>query len=416
MTDAETTRTPEPAGISPWRLVIGLGLVSLFADVAADGGQSLFGPLLGSLGASALVIGLVSGGSQAVSLLLRLVSGPMSDRGGNHWKWTISGYAISSVCIPLLFITPLLGSLGLAVAASLILVERAGKAVRTPSKTAILADAAGLVGSGRGFGVHKALDLTGAFSGPLLVAAVLATTGSMGWAFASLAVPGVVTMLLLFWLRARVPDPRGYARAQAGPAISADPQPSGGLPREFFIYAAAVGLTSGGLVSYGVISFHLASKSMVPLPWIPIVYSFAMACAAVAALANGWAYDRWGANVLLVLPLLVACVPWLALDSSLTWVLVGMASWGFATGLQDSTVKALVARLVEASRRASAYGVFAAIQGGAALAGGAVVGLLYDTRRSLLVGVVAASQVVALVLLWRVTRRAARSGAPAASN
>lgn len=400
-------------GLSPWRLVVGLGVVSLFADVAADGGQSLMGPLLGGLGASALVIGLVSGGAQAVSLLLRLVSGPMSDRAGHHWRWTMSGYAVSSVCLPLLFVAPLVGAVGLPLAVSLILLERAGKAVRTPAKTAILADAAAVVGSGRGFGVHKALDLTGAFSGPLLVAGVLGITGSLSWAFASLVVPGVLTMLLLVWLRARVPDPRAYARTPAGTALPADSQSGSRLPGEFFVFAAAVGLTSAGLVSYGVISYHLASRSLVPLAWIPVVYAFAMACAAVAALSNGWAYDRWGAKVLLVLPALVALVPWLTLDGSLNWVLVGMASWGFATGLQDSTVKALVADLVAASRRASAYGVFAAIQGGAALAGGAVFGALYEAHHLLLVAVIAGSQVVAVALLWRVTGRSRGTRVPA---
>ncbi len=413
MTDPATTSPPGAVpGLSPWRLVVGLGVVSLFADVAADGGQSLVGPLLGGLGASALVIGLVSGGAQAVSLLLRLVSGPMSDRAGHHWRWTMSGYAVSSVCLPLLCVAPLVGAVGLPLAVSLILLERAGKAVRTPAKTAILADAAAVVGSGRGFGVHKAFDLTGAFSGPLLVAGVLGITGSLSWAFASLVVPGVLTMLLLVWLRARVPDPRAYARTPAGTALPAESQSQSSLPGEFFVFAAAVGLTSAGLVSNGVISYHLASRSLVPLAWIPVVYAFAMACAAVAALSNGWAYERWGAKVLLVLPALVALVPWLTLDGSLNRVLVGMASWGFATGLQDSTVKALVADMVAASRRASAYGVFAAIQGGAALAGGAVVGALYGTH-GILVAVIAGSQVVAVALLWRVTGQSRGTRAPA---
>ena len=69
-----------------------------------------------------------------------------------------------------------LGAAGLVAAAVLILLERAGKAVRSPSKSALLAHAAKAVGRGTGFGVHKALDQTGAFAGPLLVAAVVAVS------------------------------------------------------------------------------------------------------------------------------------------------------------------------------------------------------------------------------------------------
>ncbi|NTW41800.1 MAG: MFS transporter, partial [Cellulomonadaceae bacterium] len=147
--------------MSPWRMVVGLGFVSLAADMVADGGKSIFGPFLGSLGASALTIGLVMGAAEAVSLILRLVAGPLADRSGNHWSWTITGYGVTAVCIPLLAVAPALGGAGLVVAATLILVERAGKAVRSPSKSALLAHAAGAVGRGRGFAVHKTLDLIG---------------------------------------------------------------------------------------------------------------------------------------------------------------------------------------------------------------------------------------------------------------
>jgi MFS family permease len=390
-------------------MVIGLGLVSLAADMVADGGKSLFGPLLGSLGASALVIGLTTGSAEAMSLVLRLVSGPLADRTGNHWSWTIGGYALTAVCIPLLAVAPFVGAAGLALAVALILAERAGKAFRSPSKTALLAHATGAIGRGRGFGVHKALDLIGAFSGPLLVAALVAATGAMWPGFLVLVVPGVLTMALLFWLRFRVPDPSVYDPAAAAPPDQATSRAAlwarslgRDLPRAFFEYAAAVGLTTGGLVSYGIISFHFVRTGLFPLATIPIVFAGAMGAAFVAALVNGWLYDRVGARVLLALPLLVAAVPPLALAGSLALALVGMACWGFAGGLQDSTIKALVADLVPAPRRATAYGVFAAIQGLAAMAGGVAAGALYESSLTTLTIVVAVGQVFATILMVHV--------------
>lgn len=140
-----------------------------------------------------------------------------------------------------------------------------------------------------------------------------------------------------------------------------------------------------------------------------------MAAEALAALATGWAYDRVQGRVLLVLPFLVAAVPPLAFTGSVVAVLVGVLLWGAATGVQDSTVKALVADLVPAATRASAYGVFAAVQGGAAVLGGVLAGSLYERSLPGLVGVVAATQAAALVLLVVTLRHVRRTRTPAST-
>ena len=408
--------------LSPWRMVIGLGFVSLAADMVADGGKSILGPLLGSLGASGLVIGVVMGAAEAVSLVLRVVAGPLADRSGKHWNWTVVGYGLTVVCVPLLAVAPAMGAAGLAVAISLVLLERVGKAVRSPSKTALLAHAAGAVGRGRGFGVHKTLDLIGAMTGPLLVAAVITATGAMPPALLALVIPGVVTMALLAWLRRRVPDPSVYDGAPAADAprpvalSTVAPTPRGwraavvgaDLPREFFLFAVASALVTAGLVSYGLSSYHLVRAGLVPLAAAPVVFAGAMGVAAVAALGTGTVYDRRGPAVLVTLPLLVAAVPPLVLTGGLGWALVGMAGWGAAVGTLDATVKALVADLVPPPRRASAYGVFAAVQGVAALAGGVVIGALYEVSILWLSAFVAACQLGALALLLVVLSRRRR--------
>lgn len=401
--------------LSPWQMVTGLGLVSLFADMAADGGKALYGPLLGSLGSSALVVGLVMGLSEATSLILRLATGSLADRKGNHWGWTIAGYGLTAVCIPLLAVSPFLGAAGVAVASSLIIIERVGKAFRSPSKTALLAHAAKAVGRGKGFGVHKMLDMIGAVSGPLLVAAILAAQKRIWLALVVLALPGLITMLILFTLRAKVPDPSIYSGEEAKSlskvqGMSFWEQVIGrDLPGQFFVYALAVGLCTGGLVSFGIVGYHLETSGLVPLALIPLVFAAAMGVGSLAAFLNGFAYDRVGSRVLWILPFLVALVPVLALSDSTSLALVGMALWGFATGLQDSTIKAVVADLVPQDRLASAYGVFAAVQGLAALAGGVLAGWLYDSSRTALIAVVSLAQVVALVLFVMTSRRTART-------
>ncbi|WP_299928611.1 MFS transporter [uncultured Nocardioides sp.] len=407
------------AAPTAWRVVWWFGFVSLAADMVYEGARSVYGPVLAALGASAVVVGLVTGAGEAVALVLRLAFGPLADRTGRYWSLTILGYGLTAVCVPLLALAPRLGAAGLAFASTMILLERLGKAIRSPSKSALLAHVASAVGRGRGFGVHKALDQVGAFAGPLVVAGVVAVA-SLWWGLAVLAVPGAVAMLLLLTLRRRVPDPSVYDDTLP-PAAPEHPAPrrgwwaevvGAGLPREFFRYAVAASLTTGALVTFGIIGYHLTVDGLLPVAAVPVVYAAAMAVEAVAALAVGSVFDHAGPRVLLLVPVLVALVPALALGPTLVAVLAGVIAWGVAQGVQDSTVKAVVADLVEAPRRATAYGVFAGIQGLFAIVGGVTAGWLYDCSLPALVAVVALTQLVALVLLAHTFRRSRAAGAP----
>ncbi|QIG40941.1 MFS transporter [Microbacterium sp. 4R-513] len=435
-----TARVPRTPALRPWSMVVGLGFVSLLIDMVADGSAAVSGAMLEELGATALLVGLVTGGAEALALLLRLATGPWADRTGAYWTFTILGYALTAVSVPLLFFTPMLGAAGLAVASALLLIERTGKAIRAPAKTVLLADAAGAVGRGKGFGVHKTLDQIGAFAGPLVVAGVAAIAGSLWPAFLVLIIPGAAAMVLLFWLRAKVPDPslyrteRGEAEASVAaeapaamgpespaasesPAVStavdtrADDGPSREASRTFLMFSFFAGLTEFGLLSFGVISFHLAAAELVTVSAVPLVYAVGMAAAAVAAILTGWLYDRWGAAVLLSVPVITVFVPGLVLGPTVVMVLAGVVLWGAASGVQDSTVKALVADLVPGGKRGSAYGSFAVFQGVGALAGAVVAGALYDSI-PVLIAIVAVLQVAALILLVVVLRRRARLSRP----
>ena len=445
-----------------WGPVVGFGLVSLATDMVSDGARPLGGPLLAQLGASALFVGLVTGAAEAASQGLRVVFGPWADRTGKYWNFTMTGYALTVVCVPLLALTPLAGSAGLALAAVLIIGDRVGKAVRSPAKTVLLAAVATPVGRGRGFAVHKSLDLAGALLGPLLVSAVLVATGSLPAAFAVLVIPAVAALAILVWLRRRIRDPGAdTAASDAGPvgfpppgaavpdavpgsapsAAASDAAP-GSVPNSvvqdaapgsvpaggttagrppsvfsgvFILLAAAAFLWSAGLVAFGVISYHLTASVAVPVAVVPLLYAAAMGAAAVGALASGVLYDRAGAAVLLALPVLIAGVPVLALAPSAGLVLAGVLIWGAATGIQDSTVKALIADLVPQPRQGTAYGVFAAFEGAGALVGGALYGALYGARPALIMAV-AALQAAALVLLLMTLRRARPSAAHGPAN
>ncbi|WP_327691798.1 MFS transporter [Streptomyces sp. NBC_00461] len=382
-----------PTRMRPWRFVVWFGTVSLLADFVYEGARSITGPLLASLGASALVVGVVTGAGEAAALGLRLVSGPLADRTRRFWGLAIAGYALTVISVPLLGVVGALWA-----ACALVIAERVGKAVRSPAKDTLLSHATAVTGRGRGFAVHEAMDQVGALIGPLVVAGMLALTGGdYGPALGVLAAPGVAVLGLLVWLRARVPDPEAYEREATPPANA--PAPDGRLPRAFWTYATFTAATTAGFTTFGLLSYHLVQRHLMTTAWVPVLYAAAMAVDALAALATGWLYDRVGPRVLVALPVLTAAVPMLAFTNTVAVAVVGSLVWGAAMGIQESTLRATVADLVPSGRRATAYGIFAGVVGAASLVGGAVTGALYGVSIPALIGVVVTAQVLALVLL-----------------
>lgn len=356
----------------------------------------------------------MTGAGEAAGLLLRLITGPAADRTGRYWGWTIGGYALTVIAVPALALP-----VGLAGACLLVIAERVGKATRSPAKDTLLSNAGTSMGRGTAFAVHEAMDQTGAFAGPLLVAAMIAWHG-YGAAFAVLAIPGIAVLAVLAWLARRVPDPRVYEPA-ATPAADADPSasPSTGmksglrdLPAAFWRYAAFSAVTMAGFGTFGLIGFHLVDRGLLEPAAVPLVYALAMATDAVAALAVGRLFDRYGLRVLAALPVLAAAGTALAFTATLPAVLTGAALWGAAMGVQESTMRAEVADLVAPARRATAYGIFAASYGLAWLAGGALLGALYGHTPSALAPTVVAIQALALMTLWWVARANGRHQPP----
>jgi MFS family permease len=337
---------------------------------------------------------VVTGVGEAAGLAGRLVSGPLTDRWGHPWRWTVVGYAVTVLAVPALALAT-----ALWLAAALFLVERVGKAVRSPAKDALLAHASTTIGRGRAFAVHEVLDQVGAFAGPLLVAAALTATGGFQAGFAALAVPGAAVLGLLAWLVRRVPDPARYERPEGATT------PDGArLPAVFWRYAAFSALTMTGFATFGLLGYHLAATGLVSVGAVPVVYAAAMIADALAAAATGYAYDRWGVPVLATLPLLAAAVPALGFAAAPQAAIAGALVWGTALGAQESTLRAVIADLVPAGRRASAYGVFAAGYGVAWAAGAIVIGALYEWSYVATVGFVAAAQAAALAVLATVRR------------
>ena len=90
------------APAAAWKFIILLGVVSLFSDMTYEGARSISGPFLGTLKASALVVGVVAGLGEFLGYALRLGSGYLADRLGRYWLITFAGYALNLLAVPLL--------------------------------------------------------------------------------------------------------------------------------------------------------------------------------------------------------------------------------------------------------------------------------------------------------------------------
>lgn len=381
-----------PQRLSAWRFVTTFGVISMLADIVYEGARSITGPLLASLGASALVVGVVTGISENRGASTASGVRPLTDRTRKFWAWTISGYALTVVTVPFLGVSSVLW-----IAATLVIAERVGKAVRSPAKDTLLSHATAVTGRGKGFAVHEAMDQIGAITGPLLVAGMLALTHvNYLPTFAILALPGGATLLLLFWLRRRVPHPERYEHDDYIRGAADRPHKLS-LPLSFWLYSGFTAITMIGFATFGVLSFHMVQRGVLPVPAVPIVYAAAMAADAVAALLSGWAYDRVGPKSLAALPIVGATVPMLAFTDSLPGIVLDALLWGATVGIQESTLRAVVADLVPPPRRATAYGVYAAVLGTATAIGGALTGYLYGVSIPMLIAVVGVIQLVALI-------------------
>src|SRR6478609_2133823 len=400
----DSNESTQNATLRPWTFVFTFGLVSLFADMVYEGARSIIGPYLATLGASATLVGLVACAGELIGYGLRLGSAYFVTRSRHYWTWTIAGYALTVLSVPLI------GASGGLIGAMLLYGgERLGKAVRSPAKDTLLSHASAATGRGKAFGVHQFMDQLGAVAGPLLLAAMLAWhPRDYRLAFATLGAPGLVVLAILLWLRARVPDPQMYEFpasdepvAKSGtPAVKSGSSGRSALPGRYWQFVAAVAVLSCGIASFPLLAFHAQTKHLLSDAGVPVLFAAAMLVDGVTGLLVGHAYDRRGPIVLLAVPI-AACGAALAFAESASLVWIGVAIWGMVNGILDSTVKAAVTSLVPSASRALAFGWLSLVRGIGLLVAGVLLGVAYDHSIVLTGVLIVVANVLALAGLSR---------------
>ncbi len=368
--------------------VLLIGIVNLFADFTYEGGRSIMGPFLGTLGASATIVGIVAGLGELLGFSLRSVTGFLADKTHKYWIVSFVGYIVNMLAVPAL---ALAGNWPMA--AALMIAERTGRAIRRPAVETMLSYTAPQLGSGWVFGLNEALDQGGATVGPLVVAVVLFLKGGYRYGFAILLIPALLCIGTLMVARLRFPHPHELELK------TAQPLQARGFSRTYWFYVAAGALIAAGFADFALIAFHFQQVGSVPMTLIPVLYAVAMATGALAALVFGRLLDRIGNSMVLLAFGLSALFAPLVFFGQFYLALLGMVLWGVGLGAQDSLLKALLAPIIESNRRSTAFGVFDTGFGIAWFLGSATMGFLYSRSITALVIFSVVVQLAALPVL-----------------
>lgn len=399
--ETEEIKVSGRSGISAVpRGVWALGLVSMFMDISSEMIHSLLPVfLVGTLGASVALVGVIEGAAEATASITKIFSGWLSDRLGKRKLLAVLGYGLGALSKPIfpLAVTPF-EVFGARFA------DRIGKGVRGAPRDALVADLSPPSVRGAAFGVRQSLDTIGAFTGPLVaMALMLVLAGNIRAVFAWAVVPALVAVLLLVF---GVQEPK----SPSGPHSAVRPPIR-------WTEVRGIGMGFWGVVALGVV-FTMARFSEaflvlraqdagLPVALLPAVLVVMNVVYSIAAAPAGSLSDRIDRRLVLVagLACLVLADLFLALGDGVPSVLIGVALWGLHMGLTQGLLAALVVDTAPAHLRGTAFGLFNLASGVTMLAASTLAGILwsaYGYRATFLSGgVFAGLALVGLILFVR---------------
>lgn len=349
-----------------------LGFVSLLMDVSSEMIHSLL-PLfmVGTLGASALIVGIIEGVAEATALTVKIFSGALSDYLGRRKGLAVLGYTMGALSKPLFAIAS--GS-GLVFGARFI--DRIGKGIRGAPRDALIADLAPPGLRGAAFGLRQSLDTVGAFLGPLLaVGLMLAWSNDFRAVFWVALLPGLLSVAVLLL---GVREPRAAAdHRRSNPITRAN---LARLGQAYWWVVAIGGAFTLARFSEAFLVLR-AEQAGIPLALVPLVMVAMNIVYAGSAYPFGRLSDRVSHTRLLALGLLVliAADLLLALSPSPATLLAGVALWGLHMGITQGLLAAMVADAAPADLRGTAFGFFNLVSGLTLLVASVVAGLLWDS-------------------------------------
>lgn len=356
-----------------------LGAASLLNDIASE----MIAPLLPifltvTLGAGPAALGLVEGVAEATSSVLKIVSGYISDRLGKRKGIVLAGYGIAAIARSLIAAaTSWLHVLALRFA------DRVGKGIRAAPRDALLADSAKETVRGKVFGFHRALDHAGAVIGPLF-AFLLIREWNFGYRpiFFIALIPGLLSALCVAaFVKERVdkipPDPplKKGGKPVFPPLLKGG---MGGFDKRFTRYLIVLFIFTLGNASDAFLILR-AVDAGIPKSLIPILWAGFNFVKFVVSTPGGSLSDRIGRRPVIVSGWFVYAIIYavFAVASTPIHIALIFAGYGIYYGLTEGAERAFVADLVPANVRATAFGLYNAVIGVAALPASVIFGLIW---------------------------------------
>ncbi|MGV8805987.1 MAG: MFS transporter [Polaromonas sp.] len=379
-----------PAGI--WVL----GFVSMLMDISSEMIHSLL-PLfmVGTLGMSVLMVGLIEGLAESTALIVKVFSGTLSDYLGRRKALAVLGYGLGALSKPLFALAP---AMGLVLTARLL--DRVGKGIRGAPRDALVADLAPPELRGAAFGLRQSLDTVGAFVGPLLaVGLMLLWANDFRAVFWVAALPGFMAVALLIF------GVREPLHAAGQPRVN--PLRQGSLKRLGAAYWWVVGVGAVFTLARFSEAFLVlrAQQSGMAVALVPLVMVAMNLIYSASAYPFGKLSDRMSHTTLLALGLVVLVAADLVLASSAHWavLLAGVALWGVHMGMTQGLLATMVADAAPADLRGTAFGFFNLLSGVAMLLASGLAGWLWQQRGAAFTFYAGAAfcLLALLALLWR---------------
>ena len=374
-----------------------LGFVSLLTDISSEMVHSLL-PLflVGVLGSSASLVGVLEGLAEGTALVVRVFSGTLSDRWGRRKAPAVLGYGLGALAKPVF---------ALATSVSLVfgarIMDRIGKGIRGAPRDALVADLTPPPQRGAAFGLRQSLDTVGALLGPGLAVLLLwLWHDDIRLVFRVAVIPAVLAVLLLVLGVKESPAP--VAMQAATPARRWRALPD--LPPAYWWVVGIGALFMLARFSEAFLVLR-AEQSGLPVRYVPLAMVVMNIVYASSAYPFGALSDRWSHRRLLALGLTVLLLADMALAvaaRNVSVVALGLALWGMHLGITQGLLSVMIARSAPAHLRGTAFGVFGLVSGVAVLLASMAAGVLWDrfgAATTFLAG--AAVAVLTLVVLWR---------------
>ena len=348
-----------------------LGFVSLFMDVSSEMTHAVL-PLfvVGTLGASAALLGLLEGIAEATAQIMKMFSGLFSDRFRNRKQLTLLGYGMAAVVKPLFPLATSLTSVFVARFA-----DRVGKGIRGAPRDAMVADMTAPELRGAAFGLRQSLDTVGAFAGPAIAIGLMAVLMLDIRAVMWLAcLPALAAVLIL---AVGVEEPPHAAADERKPGFDLATAALLGRGVWEVTILGAVMMMARFSEAFLVLKASASGLSTAYVPLVMVVMSVVYSLSSYPA---GILSDRVGRRGLLVAGLiaLVAADAVLGFGTSIASALAGVALWGLHMGLTQGILSAMVADVAPKELRGTAFGVFNLASGAALLVGSVLAGLMWD--------------------------------------